>query len=374
MSAHQIDIKCEDIQIHLAARCAGLLEITTAHSRGEIRQDCPIRYMHRTARDFLEQNEQWIKVLSYTDSQAFCPSFSMMKSCTLSLIMDNFRYPEYMVDHPAKKAKECMASDVLIYARHADDHSPTRHSRTQLLRALASVKSLFTSEPPVVIDHFLQRATLFSLTGYVEDVLSVQDRAIASQTAGILLDYLFRGPRLLWPGIPYPTAKMAKCLFGLGAVPRNTSPAYVGLGPWSAVITWIPKIFESPPEILPQLLDTYISVIKEFLKAGVDPTISVLYKPRHTIFLRTGEIKTIVIEYVEPHFPDKAADLLERIDYALRRQNRDQRIYEEQLVKKRTYSDIADHPPKLGYLSAVACQEEVRDGTQAKKRREDTSS
>ncbi|KAF8846974.1 hypothetical protein BDZ45DRAFT_637563, partial [Acephala macrosclerotiorum] len=64
MSAAALASACEDTQVHLAARCAGLLEVASA-SRGAITYPGDrVTYMHRTARDFLEQPSQWSKVLS----------------------------------------------------------------------------------------------------------------------------------------------------------------------------------------------------------------------------------------------------------------------------------------------------------------------
>lgn len=64
MSVEELNMKYDDIQIHLTARCAGLLEIATCRSLGKVRQDSQICYMHRTARDFLEQGAQWTKFSS----------------------------------------------------------------------------------------------------------------------------------------------------------------------------------------------------------------------------------------------------------------------------------------------------------------------
>ena len=77
----------------------------------------------------------------------------------------------------SESVKERIASDALIYAHHADNHAPTQKAGTHLLFKLAAMNPSFSySKAPR--RSFLQLATIFSLTGYVEDHLSTQEMEI----------------------------------------------------------------------------------------------------------------------------------------------------------------------------------------------------
>jgi hypothetical protein len=80
MSPSELNIKCEDTEVHLTARCAGLLEVSTSRGPTKAHPRSQIRYMHRTARDFLEHETHWRKILSDVNERVFTPSFAMMKS------------------------------------------------------------------------------------------------------------------------------------------------------------------------------------------------------------------------------------------------------------------------------------------------------
>jgi hypothetical protein len=78
---HQIPSMCEDVEAQMTERCAGLLETFGSSLVGGKN----IQYLHRTARDFLEDTKLRNQLLEYTTGSNFNPSKSMLKSCVLKL-------------------------------------------------------------------------------------------------------------------------------------------------------------------------------------------------------------------------------------------------------------------------------------------------
>jgi hypothetical protein len=79
------DIKaiCEEMEIHLATRCAGLLEV-----RGDgVHEEKLVYYLHRTARDFIEGTDIWQLLLSYAVGANSNPNVSMLRSCIIQAVI-----------------------------------------------------------------------------------------------------------------------------------------------------------------------------------------------------------------------------------------------------------------------------------------------
>ncbi|KAE8447050.1 hypothetical protein EG329_011185 [Mollisiaceae sp. DMI_Dod_QoI] len=91
MSDAALAAACEDTYVHLAARCAGLLEVSIFPKEAVLSPGDRVIYMHRTARDFLEQPTQWANILSWVDPLAFSANFAMMKASINLLEMQKWR-------------------------------------------------------------------------------------------------------------------------------------------------------------------------------------------------------------------------------------------------------------------------------------------
>jgi hypothetical protein len=309
---HEIQRRCEDIQLHLTARCAGLLEVESSRNDAKVLQTSQIRYMHRTARDFIEQPTQWTKILSYTPPTTFSPSFSMMKACVSILRMGTSRCPI---------SPQRMAQDVLIYGYHADGHLPTRRSQRELLTMLSEMKiewKVFDMLPAKAT--FLQRATAFSLSGYVEETLSVMEKSARLPIIEALLNAYYRGSHLVWQQIPLPTAKMTKCLLAL--VPPQID-FYSKTKPWQGkptIIGPVPPPFKMPLAIIPRFLETRISIVEMFLASRHDPTGTLGYIPESFDFC-SERLQSAVQERLPPGctVPSLVLDILrEELQRAVR--------------------------------------------------------
>ena len=81
-------LKCRDTEIHPAARCAGLLELGSLNSGSAIKTkapylDCCIQWLHRTVREYLEDEKCRSYLLTHTSKVNFNPSMSLMSAYVL---------------------------------------------------------------------------------------------------------------------------------------------------------------------------------------------------------------------------------------------------------------------------------------------------
>lgn len=80
MSRDELNTMCREMEYHITARCACLVEVqrTPGQSKGHV------QYFHRTAKDFLEESPRWKDVLDHTKESGFDPWWSMLRSKSLS--------------------------------------------------------------------------------------------------------------------------------------------------------------------------------------------------------------------------------------------------------------------------------------------------
>jgi hypothetical protein len=123
-----LQMKCEDTLVQLTARCAGFLEVSIRNDK--VSRDSLVRYFHRTARDFLETEENWSKLLLQTSSTDFNPNTAMMRSCVITL-----QLPPIIIEWDAddREPMRRVTKDCMIYARFADAHHPSHGTQIELL-------------------------------------------------------------------------------------------------------------------------------------------------------------------------------------------------------------------------------------------------
>lgn len=55
MSQQRLESKLEETEFHVAARCAGLLEVRNIKGDNKVTSRSLVQYLHRTARDYIEE-------------------------------------------------------------------------------------------------------------------------------------------------------------------------------------------------------------------------------------------------------------------------------------------------------------------------------
>lgn len=301
ISKEDLDLKCDDTLIHLTARCAGLLEVAFLRDTHQypILQHSKIVYMHRTARDFVEQDSQWAKFLSYTKMSVFSPDVAMLKASVGLLTSKGFARrgkiswklsPSSLLHCDTSScppaAKVGIDEDdlskvevVAVYAHYADEHVETWDQQMTLVRSFNKWKDGKFPDPPVIMrgcedTHWLRESTLLGLSGFVTNILLDEDGFTRSKTAEILLHTLCK-PASYAALRPFPKSRMVQALLRLSAnhthsIPNSFSRLFAGVR-WPAAY-WTPGTIQPMQKPSRLLIQNYVSLLEAFLKEGIDPT------------------------------------------------------------------------------------------------------
>ena len=107
--------KCHTTAVQLTARYAGFLEITTPKGQEEATPTSYIRFLHRTARDFLENKERWAKLIAPTLHMTLNPLYAIARALALCVLLEWHLYGEGFNYHVLQEMY-LGASDALKYA------------------------------------------------------------------------------------------------------------------------------------------------------------------------------------------------------------------------------------------------------------------
>ncbi|KAE8454648.1 hypothetical protein EG329_000271 [Mollisiaceae sp. DMI_Dod_QoI] len=331
----------EDLKIHLTARCAGLVEVSNCKKHCCVNaKHCreQVRWMHRTAHDFINEDAKWTKILNDNSPQDYSPHFTLMRSSVMALSMH--LWPETN-ELEVEEENKFWATNVWIYAYHANGHAVTRQERTALLKRLsnmeASGSNLGCSQP----DGWgtLSWAAMYCLSDFVEDVLSTETGTTQCQTANELLRCLWTNLPVGSRTFPFATNKMVNSLLTIGkSIPRLVDPC-----PWDDYDSYMPavamtRVLNLHPLEISRFLESTISVFEAFVKADQDPTNSLAFVPRDFIFR-----KKVLQEKVEKklqHDSDNITRILGMLADAMKEEIRIQQSCRRQCIKKRKLFEV----------------------------------
>jgi hypothetical protein len=231
----------KDIETHLTARCAGLLEVSTLGS-GEMSLR-PVRWMHRTARDFMNGSVKWAAVFEKEGPLDFSPHLPLMRGSIKSLSMHANSGPDgLMLSMPDRHYG--WGANAWFYAYHANGHAASRHERTKLLRLFMQIRTkgpstILSSVPHrEYVEHrrgmvklfpesdraFLVQAAMYCLSDFVEDLLLQVDRAGQINTAMTFMKLLCDKERIASTELPFPTVQMISSLINIAQFPQRQLP------------------------------------------------------------------------------------------------------------------------------------------------------
>jgi hypothetical protein len=337
-----LNSRCEDIRIRLTARCAGLLEVSNIRpSTGEISvgPEPNIRYFHRTARDFLEMDTHWRKILMQTADSDFNPNVSMMKSCLLSL--------EYAMAHDHWYISESrLQGDFMIYSYHADSHCRSHGTQAIMLDRMANIRNIrgcswwgadFLPELKGSRDFFLKLATIYGLRGYISIKLArsgqSRDKARATTLLSCLLpkDASSRAKLTMAP----PRIDMVSLLLDFGADPNEHGD--YGLGsPWENTLTFLQRSSSTTPASyrFEPYQPMYVAIIEKLILAGADPETMIVDEYSGQSHSAMNIIKTCL-----PNHPLESASLLQALQRAMQKSNPN--------GKRQRYEADMDHAESL---------------------------
>ncbi|KAF4635410.1 hypothetical protein G7Y89_g2688 [Cudoniella acicularis] len=333
ITAPALRSRFENIEAHLTARCAGLLEISAPHTTdpfyelfSPLRQ---IRWMHRTARDFVKEGTNWTRILD--DSQFREPSayLTLMKASVASIFIiageNNSRDDRCFLD---SKSMFGLVTNALIFAYQVNGDQNTRHPRTKLLTTLMRAGAWDPYAIQEILYHttvvrnflppgemtFLQRATLYGLSDFVEDILAEKDEVTRSITTNALLGRLCSLAQVARGIFPFMTAKIVSCLLKASRFPpkRVESEAAIDQDfPWPGVPdvtsgTEANLVIHS--RALLCFLESRIYAIEAFLDAGIDPTDTLYYVPTNFKLCRNGFLETVEQKLKQDSYSDTQPD------------------------------------------------------------------
>ena len=226
ITSELLDISCQDTEVHLTSRCAGMLEVCSRKGHGSAIPffTYPVDYLHRTVGEYLEKDRYWSQLLHHTANTEFNPNVSLMHGCIL------------MISKLGKETKSLLriAHCVLTHAFHADTDATTHKIQTEILDHLNQQMcllvlpewmfylSLGVTEARKELA-FLLLATIFGHSGYVRQKLEKHKHLLPSNNfASILLYKLFQdissSQRLATA--PLPKLNMVELLLSFGADPN----------------------------------------------------------------------------------------------------------------------------------------------------------
>jgi hypothetical protein len=209
----------QDTQIRLTARCAGLLEAREAWDDEDSPGSpvlCPdtnktVRYLHRTARDYIESPDTWAAILKHTETSRFQPSAILLRS---SVLQTGMRYSTTRRPDRIWRA--------MTHSYYADQITGQSHATLldQFEQMLDSVDTFhgghwtadFVATVSQVANPFLAFAALFELGTYVRETLDNYDGEKAFLMAQSVLNYLETCQKIGNCDYPFQSKKMKSIL------------------------------------------------------------------------------------------------------------------------------------------------------------------
>ncbi|PMD32009.1 hypothetical protein L207DRAFT_471340 [Hyaloscypha variabilis F] len=329
-------INYQDTVVQLTARCAGFLEVSPKFEEEPSQWgSCPIEYFHRTARDFLEKEKIWSKLLLWTAQTDFDPNVAMMRSCIMSL-----------------RIGDCpnLTKEFMFYARQAAKHTRSHRIQTALVDRLDDIRRTINrmsgipekdwtldliSRPRYGYEFvtLLELCTLFGLRGYIKEKICQREGESSEEVATALLHYLLPGKT--WSPLPCPD--VVSLLLDLGANP-NDEP--VCASAWQNTLSYLTVYMDrldsreatrrqdgvseedyscEQDEFFGQSEDfdryapgrIYLQILQYLLAAGADPHAHV-----PDVDARATPL-SIIKTYLLPKFPEEAGQLLGNLNTLL---------------------------------------------------------
>ena len=339
MGVDELEKKSSETEYYLTARCACLLEV---HKTSTTR-DGKIQYLHRTAKDFLEEPKRWAVTLEHTRAMVFDPWWSMLRSKSLlahRFFQRNDDSRDSFDSSPSslhEKGDSRLIADLVDCAMKIDLQSPFYDVRMRILNDIEvllegidvekfDIKSkllestgmwydfsMITGDlivienlPYIMRSPLLDYALLYNVSEFVAQRLTeykAQNARAARQAATVVLHYS------KYTGIL--GMDMAIALFKQGAnmnVPCDDSSMTL----WASIVSDRSEIYEwnSTTDINP----IWPQFISTALAYGADPSV--------LIGSQKLSLDEFVHLWIRPKYPAEAAQLHEEIRRAFRKTKR----------------------------------------------------
>jgi len=125
--------RCEDIEVHLTARCGRLLQVWHPKSPSPKSE---IQYLHRTVQEYITRSHVWRLLIARTSPSAFNTELSLIKILVLRICIN------WQTRRQSRHLQ--LAFQTLVHAREAE--RAAYKATPMLLDRLDSLASTFTSD------------------------------------------------------------------------------------------------------------------------------------------------------------------------------------------------------------------------------------
>lgn len=251
LDEEMLDSKSREVEYYIMARCACLLEVVKPKYQTITTTTALVRYLHRTASDFLESTGRWNDILDQTRDIVFDPYSSLMRCKNLQLYC-----------YTGHKKKLCDTGiELLGFAIKADTHTPSytlqklvlddtnammRKYNTYPLRPWhggddtfhpPDISILTTLDVPKSMRAITFYAIALNIAQYVDAELrqlaSKHPRAARSTATHMLNNRITADRHHLTSGLPYMNTRMASVLVKHGASVNHRKH---GLSAWESFL------------------------------------------------------------------------------------------------------------------------------------------
>jgi hypothetical protein len=314
LTSEEFGTRSEDIEVQLAARCAGLLEVSNVrdgYRSKTIGPDSLVQYFHRTTKDFLEKEEIWSKILMETNAD-FNPNFALMRGC--------YVFFQFGLD-------PTLVNDFMIYSYHADEHPESQHAQVALLdqmddMMIAEAHWPIGAFPSGSMDNpdFLKHATVYGLRAYVTAKVTREGKSRQKERATVLLRYLLKKKKDRGIGNkpPTPRIEMVSRLLDLGADPNGSDGS---LTAWEHLLGFLASESVGDSDFVGSDCDArfivlrYLQIMEMLIRSGADLQAFVIgygFGGRMTA-------ADIVEKILMPEYPLEAASLMQVLQETMNR-------------------------------------------------------
>ncbi|KAF8855317.1 hypothetical protein BDZ45DRAFT_746581 [Acephala macrosclerotiorum] len=294
MSQEALNIRCRETEYHITARCACLLEVVKARHDSEITYTAPVQFLHRTVRDFLEDQDRWKEILDRTQGVLFDPHWYLMRSHSLML---HWRLTK--VDFMTRRYLRDITITMLAFASRADAHTASHVHQMRILEdanklmvahrnELNSWHDSFKEEvlPPSIRTPLIACALMLNVPEYISSRLRYLDsrepKATRTAATYLLHSRILTNRYDSIEGLPHINFRMASVLLKFEADVNSKNHAASDLSSWGDFLNDGLGELSSPRKRLAN--PDFPRVMSLFLSSGADPHIS-LDESKHRIGL-----------------------------------------------------------------------------------------
>jgi hypothetical protein len=334
MSPETVIAQCQEIETHITARCGCFLEVLITKRESSIGPESSVKYLHRTARDFIEEPARWGDLVKYTRNTTFEPYLCLMRSHALVMQRISARitdkrtlqlhsrggisWDDAIVETDRAQIKDLNESGLQLHARrvveyasYADACTRSREAQTGILDEIDQIMTNNSREGCAwyntihnpasatgLISSFVDYALFLNLSGYVRIKTELCYPSTGERATFLLHRRLKEQCRDWFQVKSKLNTDMALTLLRLGADVNWKDAESVSI--WEMALSIASKELSEKGQ--PETLS-----ILSLLSAKADPRAFVTHKGRT---MSSGDF---INRYLSPVFPAGAARILSKL-------------------------------------------------------------